>query len=411
MRILWASNSPHSPSGYGVQTDIVTRRLLREGHQIAIASNFGLDEGILPWHTEHGVITVYPKSMDKFSLEILPLHAQQHNADVILSHYDSWVYRPELMAGRWVPWYPMDTEEYPKPIAEKVSQALMPITQTRDSVEKAAKVGIEAEYIPAAFDGRYYRPRMRDEWRERMDPNGELGLKDRYVVGIVAANRGDPGAPSRKSFPQLFEAFRLFLDKDPDALLYVHSQMFGHINLQMLAEQYGVQNNLLQAHSYYLHTGLYGPDDMATMYSGLDVLLNVSMGEGFGVPVLEAQACGTRVIVGDWTAMAEVGRCGAKVSKQDAFCYPVLGYGDMYLPQPGAIAEALIESTNWTRTPEFVAQSVAEYEIEHVIEHNWKPTLAKLQERLDTLTAPEPPQMNRAQRRATIRSKKKSVAA
>jgi glycosyltransferase involved in cell wall biosynthesis len=41
----------------------------------------------------------------------------------------------------------------------------------------------------------------------------------------------------------------------------------------------------------------------------MDVLLNPAMGEGFGITVLEAQACGVPAIVTDFTAMREV--CGA----------------------------------------------------------------------------------------------------
>ena len=50
-------------------------------------------------------------------------------------------------------------------------------------------------------------------------------------------------------------------------------------------------------------------EHMADLYSSFDVLLNPAMGEGFGLPVLEAQACGVPAIVTDFTAMSEV--CGA----------------------------------------------------------------------------------------------------
>lgn len=380
MRILWASNSPTSPSGYGVQTDLFVRRLVKAGHDVAIASNYGHQEGMLSWNTGDGEVPIYPQSGDRFSLDILPHHAMQHNADVVLSHYDSWVYRPEQLAGRWVPWYPMDCENYPEPITRNVAQALMPITQTRHSVAEAAKVGIEAEYVPAGFDSSEYYPRGRKEWREAND------CVDNYVVGTVAANRGDPGAPSRKSYPQIFDAFGEFLKVQPNAKLYIHAHMDGHQPLGKLAEQYGVPHEaLLKAHPYFLHTGLYKPHDMALMYSGIDVLLSPSMGEGFGVPIVEAQACGTPVIVGDWTAMSEVAKSGVKIAKEDAYRYPVVGYGDMWLPNPSAILDALVESVTWPRSEDVrakISKRVQEYEVNTVWASNWLPTLRKLEERV-----------------------------
>lgn len=72
-----------------------------------------------------------------------------------------------------------------------------------------------------------------------------------------------------------------------------------------------------------LAAGLIGPDDMARMCSALDVLLAPSRGEGFGLPLLEAQACGIPVIVTDFGSMAEVGAVGWKVSGQREYV-PVL---------------------------------------------------------------------------------------
>ena len=42
MRLLWASNAPWAPSGYGAQTLQVVKRLKAAGHDIAVAANYGL---------------------------------------------------------------------------------------------------------------------------------------------------------------------------------------------------------------------------------------------------------------------------------------------------------------------------------------------------------------------------------
>jgi glycosyltransferase involved in cell wall biosynthesis len=50
----------------------------------------------------------------------------------------------------------------------------------------------------------------------------------------------------------------------------------------------------------------YSTDEMAGIYSSLDVLLHASYGEGFGVPAIEAQACGVRVIGSNWAATPDL---------------------------------------------------------------------------------------------------------
>ena len=67
------------------------------------------------------------------------------------------------------------------------------------------------------------------------------------------------------------------------------------------------------------YTLMYAPhslEEMAQIYSAMNVLLSPSFGEGFGIPILEAAACGVPAIVTDWSAMPEVMGQGWKVKHQ-----------------------------------------------------------------------------------------------
>ncbi len=58
----------------------------------------------------------------------------------------------------------------------------------------------------------------------------------------------------------------------------------------------------------------YVPDaDLAALYSTADVLAMPSAYEGFGIPVIEAMACGTPVICSDGGALPEVAGAAALV--------------------------------------------------------------------------------------------------
>jgi glycosyltransferase involved in cell wall biosynthesis len=120
------------------------------------------------------------------------------------------------------------------------------------------------------------------------------------------------------------------------------------------------------------------------MYATLDVLMNASMGEGFGLTVLEAQACGVPAIVTDFTAMSEVCGAGWKV-----------GYDRYWTDQSSWQArphlEELVESLEAS-----YAQSTAErealsaqarahalaYDADRVLDEYWTPALDELARRL-----------------------------
>ena len=117
--------------------------------------------------------------------------------------------------------------------------------------------------------------------------------------------------------------------------------------------------------------------DLATYYSAMDVLLATSMGEGFGVPTIEAQACGTRVIGSGWAATEDL------VSDE---CWLVPGNpvwdaqqkAWWQTPQVPAIVEALKQAyeKGKTKSPQAV-EFAQQFHTETVWKEYWMPILRK----------------------------------
>jgi glycosyltransferase involved in cell wall biosynthesis len=134
--------------------------------------------------------------------------------------------------------------------------------------------------------------------------------------------------------------------------------------------------------------GLGFPDAyMVDVYNGLDVLTNVAMGEGFGIPILEAQACGTPVIVGDWTSMSELCFAGWKVDKAEAM--PV--YHDFFdafqwQATAGAISDRMEQA--YAAKGDYSLRNQARrgalpYDADDVTRQYWKPIIKEMQEMIN----------------------------
>jgi glycosyltransferase involved in cell wall biosynthesis len=80
--------------------------------------------------------------------------------------------------------------------------------------------------------------------------------------------------------------------------------------------------------------------DLSAVYSGASVLAYVSLHEGFGLPILEAYACGVPVVVANNTALPEIAGNGAR--KCDPFSIQSIADALLEVLSDKNLAEQLI---------------------------------------------------------------------
>ena len=309
----WVSNAAWAQTGYGTQTRQVVSRMLADGHNIAITANYGLEATMTEWEG----ITHFPRGYDAYSNDVITAYhadwCRQHQSDrtAVFTLYDVWVLKfPRLDETRIVSWVPID--HYPVPTNVAVFCAkpnVTPIAMSKYGSSQFTKADIDHVYIPHAIDTNIMKPSATVETANGRRTGRELmGVdKDRFVVGIVNANKGV--SPNRKAFGEQLLAFSIFAKDKPDAVLYLHTDRsggMGGINFDALIASVGLREDQYTfVNQYQSRMGI--PDDaFAAIYTGIDVLLAATYGEGFGITVIDAQACGTPVIVNNFSAQPEL---------------------------------------------------------------------------------------------------------
>lgn len=401
MRILWHSGAPWVPTGYGNQTALFTPRIRDAGHDVAISAMWGLNGSALGWEG----MQVFP-SDEQWGNILLPHLAKKHKADLVITLMDVWVLQ-NVEAFRQMNlacWVPVDHQPCPPNVALffKATGA-RPIAMSRFGEQMLKDEGLDPLYVPHGVDTQVFAPLTHDRGEVRRS----MGLpEDAFIVGMVANNHGH--TPPRKAFPQAVMAFAAFRETHPDALLYLHSEITGQrsgansgVNLAALCEQMGVPASSVGfAPQVEMEIGIPA-ESMAAIYGCMDVLLNPSYGEGFGIPIVEAQACGTPVIVTDWTSMPELCGAGWKVAGEPWWDPQ---HGAFFMaPFVGDIIAALEDSYDKAAGLREVAREFAlGYDADHVMETYWKPVLAELDRPREV--APLALNGNRAQRRAEAKA-------
>ena len=126
--------------------------------------------------------------------------------------------------------------------------------------------------------------------------------EDTFLIGIVARNQ------MRKDIPRAMKIFREFLKRRPNSFLYIHAKetdSWG--SLREYARQFGLREGDEWGFpaNFDENTG-YPLEAMNAIYNTFDCTFSTTLGEGFGMPIVEAMAINLPVIAPNHTSITEI---------------------------------------------------------------------------------------------------------
>jgi glycosyltransferase involved in cell wall biosynthesis len=247
-------------------------------------------------------------------------------------HFSDWMYPPQRAGVRATTIYdliPLHFPEWVAPLTRRMhSRKYRNAARTCDVVfaissytadDAAETLHLPRERVRVAYPGVDGRFRPDGERRDLGAP---------YVLGVSTVE-------PRKNLDVLLEAFALVRERRPELVLAV-------AGASGWAAGEGPQGTGVR------RLGFVPDGDLPALYRGASVCVYPSLFEGFGIPIVEAMACGTPVVSSAHPSLAEAGgdvALRADPSSPEAFADAI----ERALDEPGElVAKGLAHARRFT---------------------------------------------------------------
>ena len=314
IKVLMASDGPETITGFAKQFKAIAEYL---GKHLGLEVHYiGWNTYTRPMYIQNLGFTLYPTTDGgKFASDAYIHLIKKHNPDVLITLGDEHMIRNLIHLKErpfWLGYFPVDGHPLNEPMKHVFNKmdGRLAMSFFGQQVCKESNLN-PTYYVPHVFRKEHYYPKDKTEARKNLKfPT------DKFIVGSVA--RLNP----RKHQMRLIAAFAKFAKDKDDVFLYLnfdtkdnfffkedssHDYMFEEL-METISEAIGLENMYEKigfATDFHFLTGL-PEEEMADLYSSFDVHALSTGGEGFGVPTIEAMACGVPSIITDYTTSREL---------------------------------------------------------------------------------------------------------
>lgn len=221
-----------------------------------------------------------------------------HGPRVLTVHDVAFLHLPEQMSRASVYYW----RYLALPSARRVTRIVTVSNQSRQEI--AQELGIPLERIDTVYNS------IDDQFRAKIPAEAVAQARARYqlaapyilFVGTIQA---------RKNVGALIRAFEHLAAEMPDAQLVLAGGITGNSEAIVREAKQSPFAGRIRL------TGRVEYQDLPAIYAGARVLVLPSRFEGFGLPIIEAMACGTPVVANDASCLPEVAGGAAILADAD----------------------------------------------------------------------------------------------
>ncbi len=156
-------------------------------------------------------------------------------------------------------------------------------------------LGIKADRIFVTPFGTHQRFKKINDENKIKEVLNKYKIVDPYICYLGTIE-------PRKNLNNLFEAFHQLKEQEciPHKLVLIGKEGWYYENIYKKINELHLNNDVIK-------TGFVPDEEIPHLLNGADVFVYPSFYEGFGLPVLEAMACGTPVVTSKTSSLPEIG--------------------------------------------------------------------------------------------------------
>jgi glycosyltransferase involved in cell wall biosynthesis len=296
IRILWLSDTPHRPSGFGIVSREVCGRLSALGYDITMLgwwtkSSFTSFSGIPVWRC--------PERPSE-AVRVLAEHVHRCDPHFLIALGDiPWLsYLAEAPFLRSIArsevrlclYFPIDGVQPDGRIPPRWIDILrtidIPITMSQFGLSAVTCSGVTASYIPHGCDVDVFKP-----------PSSKRAAKHKFGYDGKFVVLSDMRNHRRKLFPRLLDIGRALALPENKIVFHIHTNMRPEEDRDEYEYDIQADVSLLGLAPIIRFTTtssrhILSTRKLAALYAAADVHLSTSHGEGFGLPTLQAASSG-----------------------------------------------------------------------------------------------------------------------
>ena len=316
----WA-DAPTASTGFGVVTKNVLRELYKTGKfdiNILAVNYYGdkYDPKEFPYQIVPAKLL---EPNDPFGSKMFLRAVEREDYDIIWILNDIFVVEgvvthlkkileQKRIQNKKIPkiiyYYPVDCTVLPECVGMiELADATVCITEFGKKETLAAlKEKRQIDVIHHGCDRTVFRPidkKLRQAWRQKY-----LGIANPNTFLFINVNRNSV----RKDIARCIYSFAKFRLLHPDSKIYIHcAPKDMTINLFAAVKAVGLTiNDIVFPANFNLAEGGLDEESLVNFYGCADAYITTTLGEGWGLTITEAMACGLPVIAPNNTSLPEI---------------------------------------------------------------------------------------------------------